>query len=157
MSKTAVVFYSYTNNTKKIAEMIKDRIGAEIIQIDTVMPYCGSYEEVVDMAKKEVKAGFKPPIQSVNNLLDEVDTIILGTPVWWYTMAPAVLTFLTETNLKGKRVIPFATNAGWLGHTFQDIKKLCPESEVVNEMNIEFSEDTLKTTMKELEKWIESI
>lgn len=157
MSKTAVVFYSYTNNTKKIAEMIKDRIGAEIIQIDTVMPYRGSYEEVVDMAKKEVKAGFKPPIQSVNNLLDEVDTFILGTPVWWYTMAPAVLTFLTETNLKGKRVIPFATNAGWLGHTFQDIKKLCPESEVVNEMNIEFSEDTLKTTMKVLEKWIESI
>ena len=157
MSKTAVVFYSYTNNTKKIAEMIKDRIGAEIIQIDTVMPYRGSYEEVVDMAKKEVKAGFKPPIQSVNNLLDEVDTIILGTPVWWYTMAPAVLTFFTETNLKGKRVIPFATNAGWLGHTFQDIKKLCPESEVVNEMNIEFSEDTLKTTMKVLEKWIESI
>lgn len=157
MSKTAVVFYSYTNNTKKIAEMIKDRIGAEIIQIDTVMPYRGSYEEVVDMAKKEVKAGFKPPIQSVNNLLDEVDTFILGTPVWWYTMAPAVLTFLTETNLKGKRVIPFATNAGWFGHTFQDIKKLCPESEVVNEMNIEFSEDTLKTTMKVLEKWIESI
>jgi len=156
MSKTAVVFYTYTNNTKKIAEMIKDRIGAEIIQIDTIIPYCGTYEEVVALAKKEVNAGFKPPIQSMDRLLDEYTTIILGTPVWWYTMAPAILTFLSEVDLRGKRIIPFATNAGWLGHTFQDIKKYCPTSEVLNEMSLEFSDDTLKTTMKDLDKWIES-
>lgn len=156
MSKIAVVFYTYTNNTKKIAEMIKDRIGAEIIQIDTIMPYSGTYEEVVALAKKEVNAGFKPPIQSMDILLEEYDTIILGTPVWWYTMAPAVLTFLTEADLRGKQIIPFATNAGWPGHTFQDIKKYCPASEVHNEMNIEFLEDTLKTTRKDLDKWIES-
>jgi flavodoxin len=156
MSKTAVVFYTYTNNTMKIAEMIKDKVGADIIQIDTVTPYSGNYDEVVALAKKEVNAGFKPPIQAMDSPLDEYDTIILGTPVWWYTMAPAVLTFLTETNLKDKRVIPFATNAGWLGHTFQDIKKHCPESEVINEMSIEFLEDTLKTTRKDLDKWIES-
>ena len=157
MSKTAVVYYTYTNNTKKIAEMIKDKIGAEIIQIDTVTPYSENYDEVVALAKKETKAGFKPPIQTMDSLLDEYDTIILGTPVWWYTMAPAILTFIAETDLRGKRIIPFATNAGWLGHTFEDVKKYCSESEVVNEMNIEFSEDVLKTTMKDLEKWIESI
>jgi flavodoxin len=156
MSKTAVVFYTYTNNTKKIAEMIKDRIGAEIIQLDTFTPYSGTYEEVVALAKKEVNAGFKPPILALESPLNDYDTIILGTPVWWYTMAPAVLTFLSETDLRGKRIIPFATNAGWLGHTFQDIKKYCPTSEVLNEMSIEFSEDALKTTMKDLDKWIES-
>jgi len=112
MSKTGVVFYSYTNNTKKIAKIIKDRIGVEIIQIDTVMPYSGSYEEVVDMVKKEVKAGFKPPLQSMDSLLDEYDTFILGTPVWWNTMAPAIQTFIAETDLRGKRIIPFAINAG---------------------------------------------
>ncbi|MGB4587668.1 MAG: flavodoxin [Clostridiaceae bacterium] len=157
MSKTAVVIYSYTNNTKKIAEMIHEKIDAEIIQIEKVTPYRGSYEEVVDLAKKEVKAGFKPSIQALGTKLDEYDTIILGTPVWWYTMAPAVLTFLSDTDLRGKRIIPFATNAGWLGHTFEDIKKHCPGSEVLNEMNIEFSEDILKTTMNDLEQWIQSI
>lgn len=49
------------------------------------------------------------------------------------------------------------TNAGWLGHTFQDIRKLCPDSEVAKEMNIEFSEDTLKTSGKEIENWIEGM
>lgn len=30
---------------------------------------------------------------------------------------------LSETDLRGKRIIPFATNGGWLGHTFQGYQK----------------------------------
>lgn len=44
-----------------------------------------------------------------------------------------------------KIIKPFATNAGWLGHTFQEIEKLCPNSKVEKEMNIVFSEDYHKT------------
>jgi flavodoxin len=157
MSKMAVVYYSYTNNTKKIAEMIQSKTGAELFQIDTATLYTGSYDEVVNQVQKEINAGFKPPIMELDMQLDQYDTIILGTPVWWYTLAPAVLTFLSETDLSGKKIIPFATNAGWLGHTFQDIKKLCPDSEVVSGMNIEFSEDALKTSVKAIESWIEAI
>jgi len=157
MSKMAVVYYSYTNNTKKIAEMIQSKTGTELFQIDTATLYTGSYDEVVNQVQKEINAGFKPPIMELDMQLDQYDTIILGTPVWWYTLAPAVLTFLSETDLSGKKIIPFATNAGWLGHTFQDIKKLCPDSEVVSGMNIEFSEDALKTSVKAIESWIEAI
>ena len=153
----AVVYYSYTNNTKKIAEMIQSKTGTELFQIDTATLYTGSYDEVVNQVQKEINAGFKPPIMELDMQLDQYDTIILGTPVWWYTLAPAVLTFLSETDLSGKKIIPFATNAGWLGHTFQDIKKLCPDSEVVSGMNIEFSEDALKTSVKAIESWIEAI
>mgnify|MGYP003195394035 FL=1 len=32
--------------------------------------------------------------------------------VMWYTMAPAVLTFLTTNDFTGKTVIPFMTNGG---------------------------------------------
>ncbi|SHO42850.1 flavodoxin [Anaerocolumna xylanovorans] len=154
MSKIAVVYYSYTNNTKKIAEMIQSKTGAEVFQIETVTPYTGSYDEVVNQAQKEINSGFKPPIQSLKMQLDQYDTVILGTPVWWYTMAPAVFTFLSEADLSGKKIIPFATNAGWLGHTFKDIKKLCPDSEVVSGMNIEFSKEILKTSIKAIESWI---
>lgn len=157
MRKAAIVYYSYTNNTKKIAEMIQHKMGGDLFQIETVAPYTGSYDEVVEQGQKEINEGFKPPIQPMNIQLEQYDTIILGTPVWWYTLTPAVRTFLSETDLSGKRIIPFATNAGWLGHTFQDIRKLCPDSEVVKEMNVEFSEDTLKTSGKEIENWIEGM
>lgn len=157
MRKAAIVYYSYTNNTKKIAEMIQHKMGGDLFEIKTVTPYTGSYNEVVEQGQKEINEGFKPPIQPMNIQLEQYDTIILGTPVWWYTLTPAVRTFLSDTDLTGKRIIPFATNAGWLGHTFQDIRKLCPDSEVAKEMNIEFSEDTLKTSGKDIENWIEGM
>lgn len=157
MSKIAVVYYSYTDNTKKIAEMIQSKAGAEVFRIETVKPYTGSYQEVVNQGQEEIKAGFTPPIKNLNMQLNQYDAIVIGTPVWWYTFTPAVLTFLSQTDLSGKKIIPYATNAGWLGHTFQDIMKLCPASEVVKGMNIEFSDNNLITPVKTIESWIKEL
>ena len=51
-------------------------------------------------------------------------------PTWWYTMAPAVLTFLTTNDFTGKTVIPFMTNGGWPGHVIKDMKEKQIKSEV---------------------------
>lgn len=39
MGKKLIVYYSYTNNTKKIAEQIQKATGADICEIETVKPY----------------------------------------------------------------------------------------------------------------------
>lgn len=93
--------------------------------------------------------------------LSKYDEIIIGSPVWWYTITPVVRTFLKENDLSGKTIIPFATNAGWLGRTFKEIKSLCPNSTVKNEMNIVFTEDyrenQLVTSPDEIDNWINSL
>ncbi len=77
----------------------------------------------------------------------------------WYTISPIVVTFLKKYNLTDKKIYPFATNAGWLGHTFLDFKKLCPNSKVENEMNIVFESysDKLVTPEVEIKNWINTI
>ena len=74
---------------------------------------------------------------------------------------PVIRTFLKENDLSGKIIKPFATNAGWLGRTFQEIEKLCPNSTVDKGMNIVFTEDynenELLTSPDEVDKWIESL
>ena len=157
MGKTLIVFYSYTGNTRKLANHIHTTIGGDIVEIETVALYEGEYNSVVKQGQDEVNSGYKSAIKALAVQLDKYDTIILGTPVWWYTVAPAVLTFLTENNFAGKKIIPFATNGGWIGHTFRNIKELCPDSEVKNEINIKYSGDKLSTSMKEIEKWMEDI
>lgn len=56
---------------------------------------------------------------------------------------------------------PFATNAGWLGQTFQEIKRLCPDSKVEKGMNIVFTEDyhenQLVTSPDEVDNWINNL
>jgi len=157
MGKTLIAFYSYTGNTRKIASQIHTTIGGDIVEIETVTPYEGDYNSVVNQGQDEVDSGYKPAIKALSAQLDKYDTIVLGTPVWWYTVAPAVATFLADNNFVGKKIIPFATNGGWIGDTFKNIKELCPDSEVKNEINIKFSGDKLSTAMKEIDKWMEDI
>ncbi|MCM1222167.1 MAG: NAD(P)H-dependent oxidoreductase, partial [Lachnospiraceae bacterium] len=113
--KALILYYSYLGNTEKIAEMIHREISADIAKIETVIPYDSDYNKVVDQGKAEVERGYKPEIKDLDIDFSCYDTIIFGTPVWWYTFAPAVKTFLEGHDLSGKTIYPFVTNGGWIG------------------------------------------
>ena len=136
-----IVYFSYTNHTKQIAKKIKENLNCDILEIKTVIPYSSDYQAVVDDEHNSESSNYLPEIENIDIDLSKYDEIIIGTPVWWYRPAPAIRTFLTQNNLSDKTIIPFATNAGWLGRTFTEIKKLCPNSKVEKEMNIVFGMD----------------
>jgi len=158
MSKL-IVYFSYTNNTRKIANQIKDKLGCDILEIKTVEPYSTDYQTVVNDEHNSEASNYLPEIQPIDVDIRQYDEIILGTPVWWYRPVPAIRTFLTQNDLSGKTIIPFATNAGWLGRTFKEIQALCPNSTVTNECNIVFESysDQLVTSEKEIANWMDSL
>lgn len=161
MSRMLVVYYSWSNgNTKRIAEQLARRTGADIARIETVQPYTGSYDEVVDQGQREVNEGYRPPIQPLGVNVADYDVIAVGTPTWWYTMAPAVLTFLEGKDFTGKTVIPFMTNGGWPGHVLRDMKKACGGAQFACEMEVKFDSqggDHLETPQTELDAWMERV
>lgn len=79
----------------------------------------------MNQGKREVEKGFMPQIKPLSVNLSDYDVIAIGTPTWWYTMAPAVLTFLITNDFSGKTVIPFMTNGGWPGHVIKDMQANC--------------------------------
>lgn len=161
MKKMLVVYYSWSNgNTKQIAEQLAKATGAELAEIDTVQSYTGSYDEVVDQGQREVNAGYKPEIKPLTVNIQDYDVIAVGTPTWWYTMAPAVLTFLSAQDFTGKTVIPFMTNGGWPGHVIKDMKANCKGAEFAHEMEIQFDSTGgahLETPEKKIDAWIEAV
>ena len=154
-----IVYFSYTNNTRTIANKIKDKFNCDILEIKTKIPYSDDYQTVVDDEQNSEASNHLPEIEDINIDLSKYDEIILGTPVWWYRPVPAIRTFLTQNDLKGKTIKPFATNAGWLGKTFKEIKSLCPNSKVEEGMNIVFESysDKLVTSEKDINNWIDSL
>lgn len=98
-----LVYFSYTGNTKMIANKIKEKLNCDILEIKTVIPY--------------------------------------------------------SNDLSGKTIKPFATNAGWLGKTFKEIRTLCPNSEICEGMNIVFESysDKLVTKEQDIENWIKTL
>ena len=53
--KLLITYYSISNgNTKQIAEQIQKATGADIARIETVNPYTGSYNTIVEQGQREV-------------------------------------------------------------------------------------------------------
>lgn len=155
--KPIIIYYSYDGNTRGVAQRIQRALGADAAELMPVTPYTGSYDDVVDQGQREVNSGYMPQLQPLDADLSGYDTVILGTPVWWYTFAPAMKTFLHGHDLTGKQVYPFATNGGWPGHTFQDFKKACPGAKVQAGLNLRFNGDRQLTPEAELQAWIRGI
>lgn len=155
--KILLLYYSYGGNTHRVAQYIRKILDCDAQEILTVTPYTGAYNSVVSQGRREVDEGFEPPIRPMDKNLNDYDTIILGTPVWWYTFAPAVKTVLSATDWNGKTVYPFATNGGWIGHTFRDIKAACVGADVKKGLNIYFEEDKMRTAAEEIDRWAEPI
>lgn len=160
-TKKLIVYYSYTGHTKMIAEEIKKKLSCDILELEPQIPYSSDYQTVVEEEQNNSSNDKERSIVEITKDLNEYDEIIIGSPVWWYTITPVIRTFLKENDLTGKIIKPFATNAGWLGHTFQEIEKLCPNSKVEKGMNIVFSEDyhesKLITSEDEITKWINEL
>lgn len=159
--KLLITYYSISNgNTKQIAEQIQKATGTDIARIETVNPYTGSYNTIVEQGQREVNQGYQPKIKPLGVNLSDYDVIAVGTPTWWYTMAPAVLSFLKSYDWKGKTVIPFQTHGGWPGHVIKDIKNACKGAEFIHEMEIQFDSTggaKLVTPKTEIEAWLAQI
>ena len=154
-----VVYHSYTGHTKMIANMIKEKLNCDILELKPKIAFSSDYQSVVDKYQNNEKEKSTVEIEDINIDFDNYDEIIIGSPVWWYSVTPVIRSILKENNLEGKTIIPFATNAGWLGRTFKEIKELCENSNVINEMNIEFESysDNLVTSIDEINNWIDRI
>ena len=161
MKKLLIVYYSWSNgNTERIAKMLQKEAGGDLVKIDTVQPYIGSYDEVVNQGQEEVNRGYEPEIKPFSVDISDYDVIAVETPTWWYTMAPAVLTFLHGQDFTGKKVVPFMTNGGWPGHVIKDMKAACKGAEVTCEMQVQFDStggDRLETSEKQIEQWIQKV
>lgn len=161
MKRVLTVYYSWSNgSTERIAKMLQKEIGGDIVRIDTITPYEGSYDDVVNQGQEEVQRGYEPEIKSLGVNISDYDVIAVGTPTWWYTMAPAVLTFLHTESFVDKTVIPFMTNAGWPGNVIKDMKTACKGADIKYEMEIQFDStggSRLETPMEDITKWIQNV
>ena len=130
--KVLVAYFSWSGNTKSVAEKIQSQTGGDIFEIIPQNPYPEDYHQTTVVAKQEKEKNVKPPLK--NNIdVSGYDVIFVGTPAWWYTMAPPVMTFLEENNFSGKTVVPFVTHGGGGGYTIdKDMAALAKGAKVLS-------------------------
>lgn len=154
--KKLIVYYSRSGNTREVAQQIKTATGGDIFELQPVNPYPPNYDDVVDQAKSEINAHFKPPLKTKAENIESYNLIFVGSPNWWDTIAPPVATFLSSYDLSGKTIVPFISHQGSrMGHSISDIKKLCPHSTVLQGLPIQG--DSVKSSRDTVVKWLRDI
>ena len=159
--KILVVYYSWScGNTEKIAEQLADACDADIARIETVVPYPEDYQETVEQGQREVNAGFMPEIEPLEYSPADYDVIVIGTPTWWYTMAPAVKTLIAENDFSGETVVVLSTNGSWPGNVTADIEDACTGASFGPALEVQFDStggDHQETPQSQVDAWIEQI
>ena len=145
LSDTLVVYFSRTGeqynvgvidkgNTAIVADMIAEQTGADVFELlpqEDYYPY--TYDELTDVAKKELNENARPAYAGEVPDLSQYSTIFIGAPVWWGDWPMIMYTFFEENadGLAGKTLIPFSTHAGsGLSGFDRKLSGACPNSTV---------------------------
>lgn len=151
-----VAYFSYSGNTKVIANKIHEDVGGDIFEIKTVDPYPTDYNAVVDQAKKEKDENYRPKLAKKVDNIDSYDVIFVGYPDWWVTMPMPIFSFLEQYNLSGKTIVPFCTHEGsGLGSSVEDMKKICPKSTILDGLAI--NDKNINNADKDISNWLNKI
>lgn len=152
--KVAVVYFSATGTTKKIAEYINEKVAGTLFEIVPSVPYTEAdlnYSNNSSRSYIEDKDdSIRPELKNAINL-DGYDIVYLGYPIWYDNVPKVVLSFIDTTNISGKTVIPFCTSSS---------------SEITNSLNIlkKYKTDVkwidgkkIKDDKEEVLNWVSSL
>lgn len=110
--KSLIVYYSHSGTTRRLAELITRETGGDLLELVPETAYPQDYNAVVAQAKRELQSGHRPALKTALPDLSAYDMVFVGTPNWWSSPAPPVLTFLEQADAKGATVAPFCTHGG---------------------------------------------
>lgn len=90
--KVLVIYYSNTGNTKKAADYIAKKLGADTEQIKDAVPRKG----LLGFVKSGYQAANSKPakIDAIKSKVEDYDVVIIGTPVWAHHISSPVNSFL---------------------------------------------------------------
>ena len=157
LGNVLVVYYSFSGHTKKIAEQIAEKTNADTFEIKTKEAY--SSPSVYAKSKKELSSKNYPAINSEDMPdVQAYDTIIIGAPVWWFTMAPALFKYLSLNNLDQKRVAAFSTQGSNYGSFFEDFATMAKGAKILPSININNAEEAYpKELNNKLNTWLNKL
>ena len=145
MARNLVIYFSrkgknYVNgdivelekgNTELVAEYIRDAVGADLFEIETIKEYPDDYMECTEVAKQEQRDNARPKLKAYLRDISEYDNIVIAGPCWWGTYPCAVFGQLEKLHFRGKHVFPVMTHEGsGEANSRRDLKKFCTGAKV---------------------------
>ncbi|MDO4493672.1 MAG: flavodoxin [Clostridia bacterium] len=138
--KVLIAYFSWSGNTRGVAQEIQRQTGADLFEISPLNPYSDDYNTVLMEAQRDQHDKARPELDAHIENFDQYDVILLGYPNWWASIPMPIATFLEEYDFSGKIIVPFCSHGGGrFGQSITAIAKLAPDSEIGTGLSIHYS------------------
>lgn len=130
--KSLIIYFSWSNNTKKLVEGINEVFHFDAYRIERVTPYSTDYNTCAYIeAKEEWEKRLLPEIKNIAVDLSQYERILLFFPIWWYTFPMPIGTFIKEnlSSYKGEVIIfanSYTNDYQYVVNSLKDADKLNP-------------------------------
>ena len=137
MNKTLICYFSASGITKSIAEKLAETTGGDLFAIEPTEKYTSADLDWTDKESRSsiemADKSYRPAITKTAGNLEDYDKIVIGFPVWWYTVPTIVNTFIEENDLLNKKIYVFVTSGGTSEErSFNDLKNTYPNLNFVS-------------------------
>lgn len=131
----AIIFYSLSGRTK---EELEKRYNGDFYRLRGKIKIPRNYWlQLIYLGMfASINKGLKYDVEEIN--FEQYDEIVLGSPVWAWTIAPFMKKFLKDHPFKNKKVTLLMTHEGGPGKAMKRFKKRLDSSNIlVEEVSIE--------------------
>ena len=107
--KIGIVYYSRTDNTRKVAKILEKKFKEKKVDIDLI-----EIEQVKRpgffAAGRAASNQLELPIKNTDFDMGKYDVVVAGSPTWAGKPTPFIISFINKAeNIKGKKVAVFGT------------------------------------------------
>lgn len=154
-AKTAVVYFSATGTTERMAKTAAQEMGADIFEIQPVHKYTDedlNWHDKKSLTTIECNDPKSRPAMANKIDISGYDTVILCYPIWWSYAPKIVYTFVESQNWSGKKLITLCTSGGsGLGRSGIDLAKFAKG------VNFKGGKDFTRGSGSDIKKYVEDL
>ncbi len=133
--KKLIAYFSASGITGRAARKLADAIKADIYQIRPERPYSAADLDWTDRKSRssaEMKdESARPAIAGDLPDLSAYETLYIGFPIWWGVAPRIINTFMEGCDLRGRKIVIFATSGGSsLPYAVDDLRRKYPDLDI---------------------------
>ncbi|MGE5338535.1 MAG: flavodoxin family protein, partial [Gemmatimonadota bacterium] len=110
MKTTLIVYHSRSGYTRRIAQALARRLDADLDEIRIVQPMRGPIGYA--LCALEAIASLTPALRPTRKNPAAYDLVVIGTPVWFWSLSSPVRSWLAQHGPLPRRVAFFCTMGG---------------------------------------------
>lgn len=155
--KPLIVYFSYTGNTRIVAQQVQSFTGGDMLELKTVQPYPAEHKNTVKQAEQERADSVHPQLATqLPATIADYDLVFVGYPIWAYSMPMVLHSFFDNYTFPGKTIVPFNTHMGsGLADGPKQIARRCPQATVLKGLAVRGSRAA--DAAQDVRQWLQSL